>query len=641
MLSQRQIEILLEYCKHTGEFFTASHFAEQMDISLRTVQADMRAIRSELENETCMELVSKTSQGSCIIVKDQDEFSAYVNSLYQEFTTVSLNYPTSRITQILLLLLNSHRAVTFSYMEEKYFISRSTLLNDLKKVEKILEDFQLELLRSNNRVLVDGMEINKRRCLREQNLYLAHVKNDQGVMYIDELQIAKIKNVLMETFVEYKYHIMDTDFNNLVLFLNVMIWRMGDGFYIQPNEMKDVECKGASYELAQAVFERLGHKFFFRITEEEICYFSIYLKGLGNNQDEGMISPEMDAFIMECFEKIRDNFGYDFTNNVNLRITLALHTLSLSVRLQYDMQMKNDMLEYIRESFPLGYDIGAFFGYLLTQKYGKKVSEDEVGLLAVHFYSSLMEQSMDKEKLKVLVFTSMKQSSSILLKQILLRWFSEEIGKIEFINEYDFDMDLLDDYDIFLTTEKGQMYESNLAMYINPFPEQKDYFNIKLNIDGFRNIDDVIELFHPELFCSVRQIKKEEALDKLCRISSEYFELEGLHEQVTMREKIGSTFFTKHIAMAHPVNAVSSDTFITVLFSKKPIIWDEDENSANLIMLLHIGKSNPQAFKLWEYMAKIFANRTFVEQLALNPDYDNFIALVKESLETGINENEV
>lgn len=81
MLSQRQIEILLEYCKHTGEFFTASHFAEQMDISLRTVQADMRAIRSELENETCMELVSKTSQGSCIIVKDQDEFSAYVNSL--------------------------------------------------------------------------------------------------------------------------------------------------------------------------------------------------------------------------------------------------------------------------------------------------------------------------------------------------------------------------------------------------------------------------------------------------------------------------------------------------------------------------------------------------------------------------------
>lgn len=641
MLSKRQIEILLEYCNHTGEFFTASHFADQMDISLRTVQADMKEIRNELENETCMELISKTSQGSCIIVKDQDEFSAYVNSLYQEFTTVSLNYPTSRITQILLLLLNSHRAVTFSYMEEKYFIFRSTLLNDLKKVEKILKEFHLELMRSNNRVLIDGMEINKRHCLREQNLYLAHAKNDQGVMYIDELQIAKIKNVLMDTFVEHKYYIMDTDFNNLVLFLNIMIWRMGDGFYIQPNEIQDNEFKGSSYELARDVFEGLGHKFFLRITEEEVAYLAVYLKGLGNNQDEGTISPEMDAFIMECFEKIRDNYGYDFTNNVNLRITLALHTLSLCVRLQYDMQMKNDMLEYIRESFPLGYDIGAFFGYQLTQKYGKKVSEDEVGLLAVHFYSSMMEQSMDREKLKVLVFTSMKLSSSILLKQILLRWFSEEIGKIDFIHEQDMDMDMLDDYDIFLTTEKGQMYENNLAMYINPFPEQKDYFNIKLNIDGFRNIDDVIELFHPELFCSVRQTRKEKALETLCQLSSDYFELEGLYEQVVMREEIGSTFFTKHIAMAHPVNAVSSDTFISVMFSKKAITWDEDDNHANLIMLLHIGKSNPQAFKLWEYMAKIFANRTFVDQLELRPDYDHFIQLVKESLETGINESEL
>lgn len=641
MLSQRQIEILLKYCKHTGEYFTASYFAEEMDISLRTVQTDMRAIRSELENETCMELVSKTSQGSCIVVKDPDEFSAYVNSLYQEFTTVSLNYPTSRITQILLLLLNSHRAVTFSDMEEKYFISRSTLLNDLKKVEKILETFQLELLRSNNRVLVDGMEMNKRRCLREQNLYLAHAKNDQGVMYIDELQITKIKNVAMETFVERKYHIMDTDFNNLVLFLNIMIWRMGDGFYIQPGEVSDVECEGPSYELSKAVFEGLSHKFFIRITEEEIRYFSIYLEGLGNNKDEGMIPPEMDAFIMDCFEKIRENFGYDFTDNVNLRITLALHTMSLSVRLQYDMQMKNDMLEYIRESFPLGYDIGAYFGYLLTQKYGKKVLEDEVGLLAVHFYSSLTEQSMSKEKLKVLIFTTMKQSSSLLLKQILFRWFPDEIGRIDFANEYHMDLDRLDDYDIFLTTERGEMYENNLAMYINSFPEQKDYFNIKLNIDGFRNIDDVIELFHPELFCSERQIKKDEVLKKLSQKSADYFNLEGLHEQVVKREQIGSTFFTKHIAMAHPVNAVSSDTFIAVLFSKKAIVWDEDDNSANLIMLLHIGKSNPQAFKLWEYMAKIFANRTFVDQLAMKPDYERFIQLVKESLETGINENEV
>lgn len=343
---------------------------------------------------------------------------------------------------------------------------------------------------------------------------------------------------------------------------------------------------------------------------------------------------------MDALEAIKDRFGFDFTDNLNLRITLALHTISLVVRIQYDMQMKNDMLDYIRESFPLGYEIGSFFGYLLAQKYGKKVSEDEVALLAVHFYSSLMEENQKKEKVRVLIFTSLKNSMSILLKQTLLRWFSEYVSKIDFAREEEMDLNALDEYEIFLTTEKGKMYESNLAMYINPFPEQKDYFNIKLNIDGFKNIDDVIEIFRPELFTSVRQIKKEDALEVLCEKSSQFYGLENLREEVFERENIGSTFFTRNIAMAHPANPVSSDTFISVLVSKKSVVWDSDGNTVNLIMLMHIGKSNPRAFKLWEYMAKIFSDKTLVDKLTLNPEYGNFISLVKESLHVSMKESE-
>ncbi len=640
MLSQRQIEILLEYCNHAGDYYTAAWFADHMDVSLRTVQNDMKAIREELQEVPCVELRAKTSKGSTIVILDQDEFSAYVNTLYQEFTTVSLNYPTSRVTQILLLLLNSHRPIAYSRIEDKYFISRSTLFNDLKKAEETLQEYHLEMLKSDNRVMVDGKEIDKRRCLSEQNLYLAHTKNDQGVLYIDELQITRIKNILTEAFVDHKYYIMNADFNNAVLFVNIMIWRIGDGFYIQPDEIQDIGFEGNDYEVAKDIFERLGHRFFLRFTEEEIRYFTIYLRGIGNNRGEDTITPETDRFILESLEIIRDNYGYDLTDNMNLRITLALHTMALSVRVQYDMQMKNDMLDYIRESFPLGYDIGATFGHLLTKKYGKKVTEDEVGLLAVHFYSSLMEQNRNRKKAGVLIFTSMKNSMSILLKQTLFRWFSEDIGRIEFAREDSFDLDRLDDFDVFLTTEKGQMYENDLAMYINPFPEQKDYFNIKLNIDGFRDVDDVMEIFRPELFRSVRQIDKDGAIDLLSKISSDYYNLEDLKEKIIMREEIGSTFFTKHIAMAHPVNPVSSDTFVSVLVSKKPVVWDEDENDANLIMLMHIGKSNPRAFKLWEYMAKIFSDRTLVNQLTLKPDYDNFLYLIEKALKAGIQKEE-
>ena len=636
MLNQRQIEILLEFCNHSNEYLTAAYFADKLGVSLRTVQGDMKVIRKELEDETSANLISKASKGSCIQVEDHDEFSAFVNSLYQQYTTVSLNYPTSRISKILLLLLNRHRAVPITEMEDHFYVSRSTLLNDLKKVEEILEEFSLELLRSSNKVMIDGSEINKRRCLADQDLYLAHIKNERGMLYIDERQLAKIKNILTETFVEHKYHIMDTDFNNTILFLNIMICRMGDGFYIQPGELDITESLEEEYEISKDIFEKISRKFFIKVTEDEIRYLSVYLRGQGNTRDSDTITQEMDEFILKSLEAIKDNFGVDFTNNINLRITLALHCMSLSIRIKYDMQMKNDMLEYIRETFPLGYDISAYFAFLLQQRYGKKVSEDEMALLAVHFYSSLLEINNRSGKTKILVISSMKNSMTLLLKQTLLRWFSEYISAVDFVNPMDVTEEMLDDYGVYLTTEKEEFFEKGLAMYVDTFPNQHDYMNIKLNIDGFKDIEDVVAMFYPELFCTAKSSKKEEVLKTLCDLAAKHFQVEDLHSQVLQREEIGSTFFSKNIAVPHPMYAVSSDTFVAVYVSKEPILWDSEKNEVHLIMLMHVGKNNNQAFQLWNYFSKIFADKSLVDKLIEDPSYDNFIFQIKEALETGI-----
>lgn len=637
MLNQRQIEILLEFCNHSDEFLTASYFADKLDVSLRTVQGDMKVIKKELSEETCAELVSKASKGSCIQVKNYDEFSAFVNSLYQQYTTVSLNYPTSRISKILLMLLNRHMAVSITEMEDEFFVSRSTLFNDLKKVEDILQQFQLELLKSSNKVMIDGFEINKRRCLAEQDLYLAHIKNAHGRVYIDERQIAKIKNILTEVFVDYKYHIMDTDFNNVILFLNIMICRMGEGFYIQPNELDITEQLGNEYEIAKALFEKVSRRFFLKVKDEEIQYFALYLKGQGNTRDSDTITQEMDTFISEALESIRRNFGVDFTDNINLRITLALHCMSLSIRIKYDMQVKNDMLDYIRETFPLGYDIGAYFAFLLHQQYEKRVSEDEVALLAVHFYSSLLELNNRSGKRKILVISAMKNSMTLLLKQTLLRWFSEYVSTVDFVNPMEVTEDMLDEYEIFLTTEKEEFFEKGLAMYIDTFPNQHDYMNVKLNIDGFKDIEDVTDMFYPELFYVTESSGKSDVLKNLCDAAAEHFQVEDLHSQVLQREEIGSTFFSKKIAVPHPMYAVSSDTFVAVCVSKRPILWDGEKNEVNLVMLMHVGKNNPQAFQLWNYFSKIFADKSLVERLVESPSYDNFIQLMKETLAIGIN----
>ena len=75
-----------------------------------------------------------------------------------------------------------------------------------------------------------------------------------------------------------------------------------------------------------------------------------------------------------------------------------------------------------------------------------------------------------------------------------------------------------------------------------------------------------------------------------------------------------------------------------VRFSEKPIVWDEEKNKVNLIMLMHIGRNNPQAFQMWNYLSKLFVNKDLIEQLAWHTDYEHFIALIKAALEKGLND---
>lgn len=638
MLNQRAIEILMELCNHTDEYLTGNYFSEKFHVSLRTIQGDMRDIKNELKNETCAEIISQASKGSCIVIKNYDEFSALMHSLYQQYAASSLNFSLSRIDKILIFLLHRHRTVSFFELEESFFVSSSTLRNDLKKIEEILKNFKLELLYSKNKVMVDGFEIDKRRCLLEQNLYLVHMKDEQGILYVDERQLAKIKDTLTDVFVQYKYYVSDEDFNNIILFTNVVLHRVKSGFTVQKEELDITEAKsGLEYEIANTALQKLGRSFLTTLSQWEAECFSIYLKGKGNHTDSDAISSEVNKFILESLESIKEIFGVDFTDNVNLRIALALHCMSLSARIKYDAQVKNNLLEYIRESFPLGYDLGTYLGHLLSKKYGKRVSEDEIGLLAIHFYSHLLEDKRRLKQKKILVISMLRKSMTVLLKQTLLKWFADDVSAIDFVNPIDMTEDILEKYSIFITTEKGKFYEMGLAMYINPFPGEKDYLNIRLNLDGFKDLDSITDLFNSQLFFVASAGEKDNILKSICDSGSKYCEQKNLYEQVIERENIGSTFFTKAIAVPHPMHAVSSDTFMVVYISKKPVVWDEDNNMVNLIILVHVGKNNPQAFQIWDYFSKIFSDKTLVKKLLKQPTYEYFIALVKEALEANVN----
>ncbi len=632
MINQRQMEILLELYKENGQFLTASYFSKKMEVSLRTVQGDLKSIKTLLAKEDCADIISAVSKGTSLRINDQEEFTAFLNSLYQQQAHVSLTYPSNRVMQISMYLLNQHRSISFNQVAEEFFISLSTLHNDLKRLQESLEEFELDLLKNDNRILIFGSEINKRKYIVEKNVYLTHTPGGTGMNYVDEKQIPVIKNLLTEVLIHYRYSVADAEIQNMILMLNIMVKRLQKGFYISPSELNITDSLDVEQEIAKECFERLKKRYLINVTDYEIGYFALYLKGISNCQNTSMVTVEMDTFILEAFQEIKNRFGIDFTDNINLRISLALHCVPLSIRLKYNMQLKNNLLDYIKQTFPLGYDIGIYFSLLLEERYGQKLSDAEISLIAVHFYSSLLEEDNKTGTKRVLVISSLKNSMTLLLRQTLLKWFGRNISYLAFMNELEITEDALDEFDVFLTTDKGKMYENGVAMLINIFPDNHDYMNIKLIMDGFASIENILEIFNQERFFVNIGQTKEEILCKLCHQASMHFKLDSLYEEVLKREERGSTYFSEGIAVPHPMYAVSSDTFAVVSVLTEPIEWDNEQHQVYVVVMICIGKNNPQAFKLWDYIAKIFADHSLARHMAQKPEYESFIYSIRESL---------
>lgn len=635
MLTQRQLEILLELCENPGQYMTAAFFAQKQQVSLRTVQSDMRAIKKSMSEYPCVECQSMATKGSRIAVKNEAEFAVLKESLYQQFGNVTVNYQGERVNQLLLLLLNQKRPVSYYDVENAVFVSRNTLLNDLKLLESVLEKYRLELLRGSNKVTIDGSEINKRLCISEENLLMADAASATAGKESDQA-MRRIQDILVETFVAFQHNISEVELSNMILLLYVALRRMKDGFFIDAAELDATGDLQLERRLADEIFKRVNSRFHIHAPEAEIDFLALYLKGRGGAASASVISQEVDDLVLDGLREVRAAFGIDLTNDVNLRIALSLHCTQLIVRIRYDMQMKSHIVDYIRKNFPQGFDIATYFAAFLQKKFQKEVRDEEIAFIAIHIYKGLSDAHNSTGTRKIIVISSLRRSENLLIRQSLNRWFSDQIAELFFLPPSLMDETYLDKYDIFLTTEKGKYYNMGLAFYVSPFPSQHDYLNLKLAMDGFASIDDILQIFHRDLFeVFRRETNHDEVVHTLCAKSSKFYALEGLQEAVLERENMRSTFFGNAIAAPHPMFAVSSDTFITVCVSPQPVEWDSDGNKVNVIMLVCIGKNNQKAFQIWNYLSYLFADRSFAAQLLTDPSYEHFLRLLKDALAKG------
>lgn len=622
MLIKRQKLILSDLYDFSNTYITADVLSKKHNISLRTLKNDIREIKNEIEKYGA-HIVSTPSKGYLFVIDDEKLFNQFKKT-YLNNDNINNYYDQSQRIKYIQRILISSKNVSPTKLCDDLFISRSTLATDLRKVKKIFKEYNIDILASTTKgIVLKAQEMDIRQCIVKENLFAITIDDNRLLApnQNDNEVLLKIKNILLQAFIDSHINVSDHIFQNLVVHIYTSIWRMKKNNYIE----KDAVSLDSSYLHIQTVAQEIMHNicriFNVNYSIYEANLLAINIQGKRELYDNNYISLDIADFIVEILNKIKKDYNIDLIDDIDLRMDLALHTAPLLSRARFDLQLSNDITYDIKQNHVIAFDLAYAFGYEFQQKYGIKLNEDELSYLAIHFANGLQRKN-NSSSLNVLLISSEKKSNCFLIKQKFFQWFGK-IKSFDIITPSSIGQLDITKYDALFTTDKNISEKYNIV-HVDLFLNESNYQKIEFALNGFNGVDSITAKFYKDLFYFKDFSTKEQVIKFMCQNAINLFDIkEPLYESVLEHEQISTSYFGHSIALLHPVKSITDNTFISVLILKNPIKWDDNE--VKLVLLVSIEKYNQSALSFWYYLSFIISNQQLTDDICSNPTYEFFI----------------
>ncbi|HCE8847098.1 TPA: helix-turn-helix domain-containing protein, partial [Klebsiella oxytoca] len=161
VLSKRQISLINHLTQESG-WLATSRAAKILNTSVSTLRRDVEAINLYFTDKG-HSVLSKPGLG--LKLEANDVVPLPLISGDAQVVNILKN---KRLVGIATdLLTHSPTPLSISFLAEKYFISRSSIVEDLIKVEKWLECFSLRMIKNHTGTFIDGNDYDIRMALKE------------------------------------------------------------------------------------------------------------------------------------------------------------------------------------------------------------------------------------------------------------------------------------------------------------------------------------------------------------------------------------------------------------------------------------------------------------------------------------------
>lgn len=401
-INKRKKEILSMLIQ-TDLYTSMKTLTKGLGITRSTVYRDIKGINEWLERHHLQPVQHARNKGFYFNPAEKARIKTKLGKL-----TLDPEYQLSakeRRAWIGVLLLTREKPVFLDDLLKKLNVSRSTVLRDLEQLKARLLRHRLDLQKGKEHGYhIVGAEEDKRRSLVHFLARIHPVKESHWLSLEQQIsegtwttelfaspEAAGVYRILIESEKYLDIHYPDDMMEVLSVHLLFLLKRYRQGKTMHMDPMEKVILKPSEeYSAAKFIGNQIEKQFDLSIPDDELCYITVCLMGAKTEEYCPSSAGEAElAFLKKIIKKMVSDFEEDFhlafRDRDVLERSLYFHLKSAYYRIIYGLEYDNPLAESIISNFPDLYKETKKVIHYLEEAIGKKISDDEVALIAMHF----------------------------------------------------------------------------------------------------------------------------------------------------------------------------------------------------------------------------------------------------------------
>jgi Transcriptional antiterminator len=629
LFSYQRLAYLFDTIK--SEILPQQELANRFAVSTRTIRTDISALNDILRDYGAQVAYTRNI-GYQLVISDPDSYAKL------PITQSMKQLPRSskeRVSALLIAFLTQSNSVKLDDIAGEWFLSRSTLQNDVFEVKQYLDKYNLSL---ENRpyygMKLIGDESAIRACLTDI-LWQRYMVED--TLTIDRLK----KTILNDIDLNYLEKILQNQFERFELKLNaeglgylvfscaVSITRITQGHELHEYRVDKIDSTviGAAREISEGFSYFLGSV----LSDAEFNYLCVQI--ISRTIMDSPNQTKSLALVKHILSYINDSYHYNLWPDKELCQDMLIHISSMLSRIKYQIRTTNPLLHEIKQYYPFAYDI-TLSALTNTEKYTEsKMTEDEISYLAVHIGVALERNySSGHERFaQILLVSELGNAALRMIESKIKRDFPHiKINRTLSYREYEQLSQIEEDFVVSTVrlTEKDKQ-----IVKIAPFPTpyQLEQLGRLAMVD--RTMPYIIERFFDEKFFLIidKPITQKELFKIVCqKLEKSGFVNADFYPSVVEREAIVSTLLGENIAIPHSVGLLAKKTVVTTVLVPQGVIWNKNE-VAQVIFLLAISKDEYEdAMGIYNLFVNLVKEKS-TKRLLDSKTFDDFRIIVKDS----------